>query len=162
MRSYGLVRPIILVAVSMCLFLTGCTKMQVPVLKDVKVASFRMKGLVSAELGLVLEVDNPNSRSVSVEKLVGSLRYENGGPVAEFVLQNPPLSAPAASASSLNAVLLVTLTDPLALLTAGNDIRNLDMDAFLIDADVSAALGGMKKKYRLDGYPARNVASYLK
>jgi len=162
MRSYGLVRPIILVAVSVCFFLTGCTKVQVPVLKDAKVASFRMKGLTSAELEIVMKVDNPNNRSVSVEKLTGSLRYENGDPLAVFVLQNPPLSAPAASTSSLNAVLQVTLTDPLALLNSGMDFRNLDMDAFLIDADVSATLGGIKKKFRLNGYPARNVASYLK
>lgn len=162
MRRNGLVRPIILVAVSVCLFLTGCAKVQAPVLKDVKVASFSMKGLTSAELELILDVDNPNSSPVSVSGLTGSLRYENGAPLAVFVLQNPPIIAPAASTSSLNALLLVTLTDPLALLTSGTDIRNLDMDAFLIDADVSAALGGMKKKYRLDGYPARNVASYLK
>lgn len=142
--------------------MAGCANVQVPVLKGVRIESVRMTGLTSAELELVMDVDNPNNRPVSVDKMKGVLRTESTGNIAEFILLNPPVCAAEASVSSCNVTLAVTITDPLAVLTSGTDIWNLNLDSFLIDADVYGALGGMKKKYRIEGYPARNLASYLK
>lgn len=139
--------------------LQGCANYRKIALVDVEFGKARMTALTKAEVQVTLKINNPTRAVFYISDLNGSLDGA-GTEVAKFSLVEEIAVQPG-SPSLVPARIAIEVTDPLALLAKGFNLKALLKEDFTVDAAVQVRKGMAKKWFRAEGIPLQELLDNL-
>lgn len=128
--------------------ISGCTNYKSVNVESVNLSGFRMENSTKATISFNLKVDNPLHTSITLESFDGILRkdYER---FATFSLDEPTTIAPDTEAV-VAVTMVVSLCDPMSLLSMGLNIKSWKADAFTVDGKIVLKNGsGVKRAMKV-------------
>ena len=139
--------------------LQGCASYRQIELADVEFGKVRMTALTKAEVQVTLKINNPTKSVFYISDLEGSLDGA-GTEFATFSLVEEVAVQPG-SPSLVPARIAVEVTDPLALLAKGFNLKTLMKEDFTVDAAVQVRKGVAKKWFRVKDIPLQELLENL-
>lgn len=151
----------IVLFITAVLLLAGCSQYRRISVNDVAVGSFRFNGTSSASIVLTARVDNPTGHTVSLEE-VDAVLLREGKSFVNLTLEGPVSAAPA-SESKVSIPVLASVLDPVAIITAGLNLKSWDMQDFTVDGRIVVSSDGRAKKtLKLNNVPLQDIVGSLK
>lgn len=134
------------------ILLSSCVKYEEIEINDVKLKSFEMTAPTTMKVKFSVTVDNPTKTDVSLLSFIGEICKE-GSQFANVTLDEA-VKAKAGSVSENELSADVRLTDPLALLTTGINMKNWDANEFTINGKAVFKNGrGIRKSVKFKDLP---------
>ena len=143
------------------LLLAGCTGYRQVSVGQVALGSLRFNGTSSATIVLEATVNNPTEHVIAIES-ADAVLLRDGREFVRLTLDGTSSAQPG-TVSKVRIPVKASVLDPIAIITAGLDLRSWELDDYKVDGKiVLSADGSRKKTLKLNKVPLENIINSVR
>lgn len=152
----------VVTVLALCLaFVTSCSPVKQLNIEKIGLSEFRMES--SSKANIVFSFSLENMASFPIELSDVDVTIKKDVDLFATVLLKSPVTVPALSKETVKVPVEVNLCDPMSLLSMGLDIRNWDINEFMVSGKiVLKGKNGSKATHKIKDMPLSSLLNRIK
>ncbi len=146
--------------VILTLLLCSCSSYKSIIVEDLKISTFKLESTSKMRLGLKAHVENPTRATFELVDVSGVV-YKGDMPFAEIVLLDNSVVSPYYD-GEIPINCRIILTDPMAVLVMGLDIKSWNIGDFKLNLKVTVKKGAIKKSFKMNNISLEKLVKKFK